>query len=53
MFVNELKNEMNKKLQETENGALGFSTSGKILQTSILECQATAICQKKQYLPTS
>lgn len=31
MFVNELKNEMNKKLQETENGALGFSTSGKNL----------------------
>ena len=31
MFINDLKNELNTKTQRTENGALGFSTSGKNL----------------------
>lgn len=31
MFINELKNELNKGLQLTENGAVGFATSGKSL----------------------
>lgn len=31
MFVNELKNEMNKKLQETENGALGYAKTQSAL----------------------